>query len=78
MAVLHGWIVALSLTVGHQGVLAALGGGDSTKVPGIDPSHWEQICSEFSDVFYPPGTPPERAIKNEIDPLSDTVLTTKR
>ena len=32
-------------------VLAVLGGGDGIKVPGIDPSHWEQICSELSDIF---------------------------
>ena len=31
-----------------KGVLASLGGGDSTKVLGTDCSHWELICSEFS------------------------------
>ena len=61
-----------------KGVLAELGGGDSTKVPGTDPSHWELICSEFSDVFEKPGTPPERAIKHEIDLLPDSVPPAKR
>ena len=32
------WIVAPSLTAGHQGVLAKLHRGDSTKAPGTDPS----------------------------------------
>ena len=79
MAVLHGlWLVAPSLVAGHKGLLAVLGGGDSTKVPGTDPSHWELIYSEFSDVFEKPGTPPERAIKHEIDLLPDSVPPAKR
>ena len=61
-----------------MGVLAAFGGGDSTKVPGTDPSHWELICSEFSDIFEKPGTPPERFIKHVIDLLLDSVLSAKR
>ena len=59
-------------------MLAALGGGGSTKVPGTDPSHCELICSEFGDTFENPGTPPERAIKSEIDLLPDYVQPTKR
>ena len=54
-------------------MLAALGGGDSTKVTGTDPTHWEQICSEFSNDFKQLGTPPERAIKCKINLLSDSV-----
>ena len=50
-----------------KGVLAVLEGGDSTKVPSSDPSHWDLICSEFSDVFEKPGTHPWRAIKYETD-----------
>ena len=45
-------------------ILAALGGGTSIKVPGTDPSHWELICSVFSDIFEKLGTPPERDIKH--------------
>ena len=56
-----------------KGVLTALGGGDSTKVPGTDPSHWELICSEFSDALEKPSTPPERAIKYKIDLLPDSI-----
>ena len=55
-----------------------MGEGDNTKVPGTEPSHWELICSEFSDIFEKPGTPPERAIKHEIDLLPDTVLPAMR
>ena len=40
-----------------KGVLAVLGGGDSIKVLGTNPSHWELIYSDFSDVFDKPGTP---------------------
>ena len=61
-----------------MGVLAAFGGGGSTKVPGTEPSHWEQICSKFSDIFESPSTPPERVIKHEIDLLLDSVLPAKR
>ena len=50
-----------------------LGGEDSTKVPVTDPSCWELICSECSDDFEKPGTTPERAIKYEIDLLSDSI-----
>ena len=34
-----------------KGVLAALWGGDSTKVPGADTLRWELIISELSDIF---------------------------
>ena len=34
-----------------KGALAALRGRDSTKLPHTDPSYWELICSEFSDVL---------------------------
>ena len=34
-----------------KGVSAILERRDSTKVSGADPSHWELICIEFSDVF---------------------------
>ena len=34
-----------------KGVLAMLGGGDSTKVPGTDPSYCKLICGEFSDTL---------------------------
>ena len=60
------WLIVHSLIAGHQGVLAVLGGGDSTKVPGTDPSHWELICSEFSNVLEKPGIPPERPVKYKI------------
>ena len=52
-------------------------GRDSTKVLGIDPLHWELICSEFSDVFEKPGTPSERAIKHKINLLPDSILSAK-
>ena len=45
--------------LGTKGVLAVLGGGDNTKVPGTNSSYWELICSKFSDVFEKSGTPPE-------------------
>ena len=54
-----------------KGVLAELGGGDSTKVPGTDPSHWELIFSELTDVFEKLATLPEKAIKLKIDLLPD-------
>ena len=59
-------------------VLAVLGGGDSTKVPGTHPPHWELICSEFSNMFEKQGTPPERAIKHEINLLPIFVPPLKR
>ena len=59
-------------------MLAELGGGDSLKVPGISPSCWELIHSEFDDVFEKPGTPPERVIKYKIDLLPNSVLPTKK
>ena len=59
-----------------KGVLGTLG-GNSTKVPGTDPSHWDLICSEFRDVFEKLGFPPERAIKYLIDFLPDSVLPVK-
>ena len=59
-------------------MLAALGGGDHTKVLGTDPLHWELICTEFSDAFEKPSTPPERAIKHEIDLLPDSIPHAKR
>ena len=45
------------LLLGTKGVLAVLEGGDNTKVPGTNPSYWKQICSEFSNIFEPQGTP---------------------
>ena len=50
------------LLLDTKGVLAALGGGESTKVPVKEPLHWELICSECSDAFESPGTPPENTI----------------
>ena len=50
------------LLLDTMGVLAVLGGGDTTKVAGIDPSHWKKICGEFSIVFEFTGTLPDRAI----------------
>ena len=61
-----------------KGVLTASGGGASTEVPGTNPSCWEQICSEFSGVFEPPGTSPERALKHEIRFLPDSAPPAKR
>ena len=61
-----------------KGVLTVLGGGDSTKVPSTDPSHWELICSVFSDIFENPGIPPKRAFKHKIDLLPDSVLPAER
>ena len=58
-----------NLLLETKGVLAALERGDSTKVPGTDTSYWELIYSEFKDIFEKLGTPPERAIKHEIDLL---------
>ena len=45
------WLVVPSLIAGHQGVLAELVGGDSTKAPGTDLSRWKLICSKLSDVL---------------------------
>ena len=59
-------------------MLLALGEGYSTKLLGTDPSHWDLICSEFSDVFEKPRTSPERAIKHEINLLPNSVLPAKR
>ena len=59
-------------------MLEALGGEDSTKVPGTDTSHGELMCSEFSDILKNPGTPPERGMKHEIDLLPDSVPAAKR
>ena len=67
------WCVAPSLIAKHQGGVGSLGGGDSTKVPGTDPSHKELIGSEFTDISEKPGTPPEIAIKHEIDLLPESV-----
>ena len=61
-----------------KGVLAVLEGGDSTKVLGTDPSYWELIYSEFSDVLEKLDTPPEKAIKHRIDLLPISVPPTKR
>ena len=61
-----------------KGVVAVLGGGDSTKVPDTDLSYWELMYSSFSDVFEKPGTPPERAIKHEIDLLPKSVPPAKK
>ena len=59
-------------------MLAVLGGGDRTKVLCTDTSHYELICCEFSDVFEKPSAPPERAIKYEINLLSDSIQPAKR
>ena len=56
-----------------KGLLAALGRGDSSKVPSADPLHRELIYSEFSNVFEKCVTPPERAIKHKIDLFLDSV-----
>ena len=61
-----------------KGMLTVLGGGDSPKVLGTDPSHWELICHKFVDVFKKPSTPPERAIKHDIDLLPDSAPPAKR
>ena len=61
-----------------KGVLAALGGGDNTKVPGAELLYLELICGEFSDVFEKPGIPPDRAIKHEIDLLPDSIPPAKK
>ena len=71
-------LLQLHLLLGTKGVLAALGGGNSTKVPGTDISRLELICSEFSDAFEKPGTPPERAIKDKTTVLLGSVLHAKR
>ena len=59
-------------------VLAALGEMDNTKEAGTDPSHWEFICSELSDVFERPNAPLERAVKHKIDLPLDSVAPAKR
>ena len=61
-----------------KGLLAALGGGDSTKIQGTNPSCWEIVCSEFSDILENPGTLPERSIKHEIDLLPDSIPDAKK
>ena len=55
-----------------------LGGGDSTKVPGTDPSCWKQIYYEFGDIYEQPGTPPKRLIKYKVTLLPDSVPLAKR
>ena len=47
-----------------KGLLPVLWGGDNAKVPGTDPPYWELICSNLSNIFEKPGTPPERAIEH--------------
>ena len=59
-------------------LLAILGGGETIKVPGTGPLPWEVICCEYSDVSKKPSTPPERAIKHEIDLLLDSVPPAER
>ena len=66
------------LLLNTKEVLAVLGRGDVTKVPGADPSCWELIYSEFSNFFEKQGTPPERAINHEIDLPPDSVPPAKR
>ena len=39
------------LLLDTKGVLAALGGGDNTKVLSTDLSHWESIFNELSAFF---------------------------
>ena len=68
----------LNLLRDTKGVLAALGVGDGTKITSTDLSYWELICSEFSNILEPPGTPPERATEFKIDLLPDSVLPAKR
>ena len=78
MAVPHGLACCTLTLLDTKVVLAALGGRDSTKVPGTDPSHCEVIYREFSYVFEKPGNPLEGAIKHEFDLLSDSVPPAKR
>ena len=59
-------------------MLAALGVGYITKVPGTDVSHWELIFSECNNFFEKPATPPENAIKHEVELLPDSVPPAKR
>ena len=59
-------------------MLVALGGGDSTKALCTDPSYWELICSKSSNVFEPPGTPSDIAIKYIIDLLLDYIHSAKK
>ena len=66
------------LLLDTKGVLAVLGGEDSTKVPGTEPICWELICSEFSDFFEKPGNLPKRAIKHKINFLPESVPPAKR
>ena len=61
-----------------KGVLAVLGGGDSTKVLGTNPLHWELIHSEFSDIFEKQSNSLERTTKHNIDLLPNSVLPAKR
>ena len=71
------WLVAPSLIAGHQGGVGSIRG--RWQYQGT--RYWSLragICSEFSDVFEKPGTPPERAIKNKIDLLPDSVPPAKR
>ena len=65
------WLLTPSLPDRHQE-------GKSKKVPPAEHSCWELICCKLSDVFEKPGTPPEKAIKHEIDLLLDSVLPAKR
>ena len=55
-----------------------MGEGDSTKVPGSDPSNWETIYSKFSSVFEKTGTPPPRIIEYKIHLVLDSVPPAKR
>ena len=57
-----------------KGVLLALGRRESTKVLCANPLHWELICS---NIFEKPDITHERAIKQEIDLLPDSVRPTK-
>ena len=72
------WLIAPLVIAEHQWGVGSVGGWDSTKVLGTDPSRWELICSEFSDVFEQPGTPPEIATKHEIGLLIDSEPPAKR
>ena len=68
------WLVAPSLIAGNQGVLAALGEGDSTKVLGTDLSHWELTYAVGLVMFFRSQALPLREpCKNEIDLLPDSV-----
>ena len=65
------------LIVGHQegiGSVGEMGQHQGTRYWSI----WVLICGDYSDIFEEPCTPPEGAIKHEIDSLHDSVPPAKR